>query len=157
MDTILKDLSSFCKVPNDSQTQLKMLTRLKDLLDSLRKAEKKKITEIQSKIEDTLADIVIQSRAPNDIIVRYIYYIYKHIFDFGLSSHIADFINKYSSLLHSKTSHNVKGTALWLCGKVCTKAEYKTPNMTELIKAIMKYVKSTSDLGMKHICFGVVS
>ena len=71
MDTILKDLSSFCKVPNDSQTQLKMLTRLKDLLDSLRKAEKKKITEIQSKIEDTLADIVIQSRAPNDIIVRY--------------------------------------------------------------------------------------
>ena len=157
MDIILKDLSSLSKYPNDSKTQLKLLTLLKDLNETLRKSEKKKITEIQSKIEETLYDIVINSRAANDIIVRYIYYIYKHIFDNGLSSHINDFLTKYSSLLHSKTSHNVKGTALWLIGKVCTKANYKTPNMAEFIKTILKYLKNTSDLSMKNISFGIIS
>ena len=46
MDIILKDLSSLSKYPNDSKTQLKLLTLLKDLNETLRKSEKKKITEI---------------------------------------------------------------------------------------------------------------
>ena len=140
MESLLKEFSSLSKYPNDSKIQLKQLTLLSNLLETLKTLDKKKLSEHQTHIENLLYELIMNSRATNDIIVRYIYYIYKHLFDFGLSSHINDFIYKYSSLLHSKTAHNIKGTSLWLICKVCTKAEYKTPQMSELIKTIMKYI-----------------
>ena len=157
MENYLKVLEKLSKDPNDSVNQHKLLTVLNDILVNLKQMEKKPLTQIQTQFENALYDLVIQSRATNDIIVRYIYYIYKYIFDAGHSSHVADFINKFSSVLHSKTPSNIKGTILWLLGKVCTKCDYKTPNMVELIKTLLKYIKSTSDNLNKYRSLGLIS
>ena len=157
MENYLKILEKLSKDPNDSGNQHKLLTVLNDILTNLKQMDKKPLTQIQQSFENALYDLVIQSRATNDIIVRYIYYIYKYIFDAGHSSHVSDFINKYSLVLHSKTPSNIKGTILWLLGKVCTKCEYKTPNMVELIRTLLKYIKNTSDNLNKIRTLGLIS
>ena len=157
MENYLKELSNLTKFPNDSKIQLKLLTLLKDIYEIIKKWEKKQITSNQQSIEDSLYNLVIQNRATNDLIIRYIYYIYKYLFDKGHNSHVADFINKYSLVLHSKTASNIKGTCLWLLGKVPAKCEYKTPNMNELIKTLMKYIKSTNDIQNKIRSLGCIA
>ena len=84
MENLIKDFITLIKSPNDSITQLKSITILNEILDKIKKLEKKKLTEIQTQIEDMLYSYIISNRANSDISYRYIYYNYKYKFDFGL-------------------------------------------------------------------------
>ena len=158
MENLLKDLANLTKLPNDSKTQLKAISLLNEILETLKKFEKKKVNEAQAQIEDTLYNFIFQSRANSDICNRYIYYIYKYLYDFGLNSRLNDLIIKFSSLVSSsKSSINVKGTALWILGKVCCKSNYKSPQLTDLINLLIKNIKNTSENLIKNECFATLS
>lgn len=154
MENLLKDLGNLIKLPNDSKVQLKAISILNEILENLKKLEKKKLTDCQSSIEDTLHNYIINSRANSDICNRYIYFIYKYLFDFGLSSRLNEFISKYSTIItSSKNSVNVKCTALWILGKVCCKSNYKSPNLVDLIHLLVKTIKNTGEIQIKNECF----
>lgn len=158
MENLTKDLLALIKLPNDSKIQLKAINILNDILESMKKAEKKKLTDAQTQIEDALSTYIISSRANSDICNRYIYFIYKYLFDFGLSSRLSEFISKFTSMItSSKTSTNVKATALWLLGKVCCKSNFKSQQLSDLIHLLIKTIKNTSEILIKNESFAALN
>ena len=110
METILKDLNVQVKMPYDGKVQYKTINVLNQMLDKLKTLEKKKLNEIQPTIEENLYNLVVNNKGNNDLCNRYIFLIYKYMYENGLASRLTDFINKYILLLqNSKTSNNIKG------------------------------------------------
>jgi hypothetical protein len=158
MENLLKDLSTLMKSPNDSIVQLKTVSLLADLLDKLKKAEKRKVTEIQTQVEEALYTFINSNRVNSDISARYIYYIFQYLFDSGLGTRLNEFISKLSATVtSSKMSTNTKGTAIWLMGKVCAKSSFKTQFLTDLLNLMIKTIKNTSELLIKNECFANLS
>ncbi len=69
MENVLKDLNNLIKLPNDSKIQLKAIHFLNEILELLKKSEKKKLTESQSHIEEALFNYVTNSRANSDMCI----------------------------------------------------------------------------------------
>lgn len=158
MENQFKEIAQLIKLPNDSNIQLKMINILNEILEHLKKSEKKKLTEIQQAIEDCLFSIINANKANSDICNRYIYFIYKHLFDNGHSSRLSEFIIKYSTLVNSsKTNSNTKGTALWLLGKVCSKSLFKSPQLTDFLNNLIKIIKNTNEIFIKSESFAALA
>jgi hypothetical protein len=158
MENLLKDLLTLTKSPNDSIVQLKSVTILSDLLEKLKKAEKRKLTELQPQVEDMLYTYITSNRVNSDIMARYIYYIFQYMFDSGLNTRLNEFISKLSAAVTtSKTTTNTKGTAIWLMGKVCAKSNFKTQYLSDLLNLMLKTIKNTSELLIKNECFANLS
>lgn len=114
MEIIIEDLNAQIKVTYDGKAQSKLVNILNLLLEKLKTLEKKKLNEIQPSIEENLYNLVINNKGNNDLCNRYIFLIYKYIFEHGLGSKISDFINKYILLLqNSKLTNNIKGYVLF--------------------------------------------
>ncbi len=110
MENILKDLNVQIKVPYDGKAQNKMVLILNQLLEKLKTLDKKKLNEIQPTIEETMYILVTNNKGNNDLCNRFIFLVYRYIYENGLSSKINDFITKYLNLLqNSKLTNNIKG------------------------------------------------
>ena len=110
MESIIKDLNVQIKVPYDGKAQSKLVSILNFLFEKLKTFDKKKLNEIQPSIEEILYNLVINNKGNNDLCNRYIFLIYKFLFEHGLVTKISDFINKYILLLqNSKLINNIKG------------------------------------------------
>ena len=57
MESLLKEFSSLSKHPNDSKIQLKQLTLLSNLLETLKILDKKQLSEHQTHIETILYEL----------------------------------------------------------------------------------------------------
>ena len=131
MEKIFSDQDYILKQPNDGRIQLRQLTLLKDLLNYVESIDKKTTTQIQSKIEELLFNLILNNRITSDILSRYISYIYIHIFDKGRNTHLTDLINSFIDILEHKDnndkniSDNIKCTFMWIIGYICKKCEYK--------------------------------
>jgi len=158
MDNQFKEIVQLIKLPNDSNIQLKLITNLNEILEFLKKCERKKLRELQPSIEDSLFSIVYSNRANSDMCNRYIYFIYKFLFDNGHSSRLTEFLIKYLQLVNtSKISHNIKATALWLLGKVCSKSMFKSPQLTDFLHNLIKIIKNTNEIFIKSESFSALS
>lgn len=158
MDNLLKELTSQLKSPNDSKIQLKAVSILNEILELMKKSDKKKLNDCQQSVEETLSSYIQANRANNDICIRYIYYIYRYLFDFGHSSRLNEFIAKFSTMLtSSKTTTNIKCTCLWLMGKVCSKSNYKSQQLSDLLHLLIKTIKNTNELSIKNEAFATMS
>ncbi len=158
MENILKEIGQLIKVPNDSNIQLRIIQNLNEILEFLKKCEKKKLTESQPLIEELLFSIINSNRANSDISNRYIYLIYKYLFDNGHSSRLTEFIIKYTQLINNnKININIKASALWLLGKVCSKSLFKSPQLTEFLNSLIKLIKNTNEIFIKSECFSALS
>ena len=158
MEKIFADQDYILKQPNDGRIQLRQLTLLKDLLNYVESIDKKTTTQIQSKIEELLFNLILSNRITSDILSRYISYIYIHIFDKGRNTHLTDLINSFIDILEHKdnndknVSDNIKCTFMWIIGYICKKCEYKSPSMGGLMEVLINICsnKINSDLFMNE-------
>ena len=158
MEKIFSDQDYILKQPNDGRIQLRQLTLLKDLLNYVESIDKKTTTQIQSKIEELLFNLILNNRITSDILSRYISYIYIHIFDKGRNTHLTDLINSFIDILEHKDnndkniSDNIKCTFMWIIGYICKKCEYKSPSMGSLMEVLINICsnKINSDLFMNE-------
>ena len=110
MENILKDLQNQVKVPYDGKAQNKLVVILNQLLEKLKTLEKKKLNEAQAVVEESLFILVTNNKGNNDLCNRYIFLVYRYIYEHGLGSKIDGFINRYIALLqNSKLTINIKG------------------------------------------------
>lgn len=154
MDNQFKEIAQLIKLPNDSNIQLKLITTLNEILEILKKIDRKKLTELQPHIEDCLFTIINSNRGNSDICNRYIFYIYTYLFDNGHSSRLSEFLIKYSQLVNSsKVPSNIKATAIWLMGKVCSKSLFKSPQLVDFLNILIKIIKNTNEIFIKSESF----
>ena len=142
MEKIFTEQDYILKQPNDGRIQIKQLSLLKDLLNYVESIDKKTTTQVQTKIEELLFNLIINNRITSDILARYTSYIYIHIFDKGRNTHLTDLINSFSEILEHKDntkniSDNIKCTFMWIIGYVCKKCEYKSPSMGNLLELLV--------------------
>jgi hypothetical protein len=158
MENFLKDLLTLTKSPNDSIVQLKTVTIMSDLLEKLKKTEKRKLQELQPQVEEMLYTYITMNRVNSDVMARYICYIFQLLFDAGLNTRINEFIAKLSSMVtSSKTTTNTKGTAIWLLGKISAKSSFKPQYLSDLLNLMIKTIKNTNELLIKNECFANLS
>jgi hypothetical protein len=75
-----------------------------------------------------------------------------------LNTRLNEFISKLSTTVtSSKTTTNTKCTAIWLLGKVCSKSNFKTQYLSDLLNLMLKTIKNTNELLIKNECFANLS
>ena len=98
MEKYFQDQENLLKQTNDGRVQIRQLNLFKSLQSTLEQLDKKNLTQIQSRIETTLLNLIMSNRITSDILSRYICYIYIFIFDKGRNSHLTDFISNFCEI-----------------------------------------------------------
>ena len=153
MEQIFSEQEYVSKQANDGRIQLKQLSILKNILNYITNLEKKALTQIQSKIEELLFNLIMNNRITSDILSRYLCYIYIHLFNKGRNSHFTDLINSVIEIFEQEQkfkniSDNIKCTFLWIIGYIYKRCEYKSPSIVTLTEILIDVcnTKETSDL-----------